>query len=83
MKSAIYIQIACYVAFIVLLFVSAKVSYTMGINDGKILMCISQDAYLINDIEGEHCISKNLYTNLTENTNKNVYDIGVYGELAR
>ena len=84
MKGATYIQIGCYVAFVILLLVSSKVSYTAGINDGKILMCISQDAYLVNDVSGEHCINKNVYTNLTDNNNKNVYDIGASnGELAR
>ena len=61
MKKETYIQIGCYIAFVMLLVFSNMFSYDAGVNNGKIILCHSQNAYLINDYQGERCVDKSVY----------------------
>ena len=74
MKTETYIQIGCYVAFLALLLISNRMSYDMGINNGKMLLCASQDAYLVEDENGEQCIDKDFYTSLQGNKPGDTFD---------
>jgi len=66
MKASKYVMIGCYVAFVLLLLISNMQSYNMGLNNGKVIICDSQDSYLVQDENGERCINKEVYTSLQD-----------------
>lgn len=53
-----YVQMAGFVVLMVLLVVSNKASYEMGLHNGPILFCEDQGMYLANTIDGAQCVDQ-------------------------